>query len=36
MTADQWLKWIVGPGWSPSGVMVNGVYKDGVSAMVEE
>jgi hypothetical protein len=35
LTADQWLEWIVGPGWSPSGMLVNGVYKDGVSAMVE-
>jgi len=35
-TAEQWLKFIVGPGWSPSGIMVNGVYKSGVSAMVED
>lgn len=35
MSVDQWLKWIVGPGWSPSGMTVNGVYKDGVTAMME-
>jgi len=36
MSADQWLKWIVGPGWSPSGIMINGVYKSGVEAMIKE
>jgi len=35
MSADRWLEWIVGPGWSPSGMMINGVYKDGVAAMTE-
>lgn len=31
MSAENWLKWIVGPGWAPSGV--GGL--DGVAAMVE-
>lgn len=35
LSADQWLEWIVGPGWSPSGIMTNEGYKDGVAAMIE-
>lgn len=35
MTADRWLNWIVGPGWAPSGIMMNGVYQDGVAALTE-
>lgn len=35
MSADRWLQWIVGPGWSPSGMLVNGVFKSGVEVMTE-
>jgi hypothetical protein len=35
MSAEQWLKWIVGPGWAPSAVITNGVYQDGVAAICE-
>jgi hypothetical protein len=35
MSADRWLKWITGPGWAMSGMIVNGVYKSGVEAMTE-
>lgn len=34
-TYEQWLKFICGDGWAPSGVMVNGEYKSGVEAMAE-
>lgn len=33
-TAEKWLEWIVGPGWAPSGVITNGVYQDGVNAVL--
>lgn len=36
MSADRWLKWIVGPGWSPSGIMSGGVYQDGISALTAD
>lgn len=35
MSADRWLEWIVGPGWSPSSIMTSEGYKDGVNAMAE-
>lgn len=35
ITADQWLEWIVGPGWAPSGAIVDGTYKDGITAMTK-
>lgn len=36
MSADKWLKWITGPGWSPSAVGIGADIKDGVAAMVED
>lgn len=35
MSAERWLEFIVGPGWAPSGIMTNGVYKSGVEALTE-
>jgi hypothetical protein len=35
MSADEWFKWIIGPGWSPSGFMTNEGYKDGVAGMIQ-
>jgi hypothetical protein len=32
---ESWLKWINGPGWSFSAVVQNGVFKDGVQAVVD-
>ena len=34
MTTEQWLSWITGPGWAPSGIMQGGVYVDGVEGTV--
>ena len=34
MSVSQWLEFITGPGWAPSGVVVDGVFKDGVAASV--
>lgn len=33
ISAERWLEWITGPGWSPSGMTTSEGYKDGVAAM---
>lgn len=34
-TYEQWLKFIHGPGWSPSMVVTNGQVMSGVAAVTE-
>ena len=31
---EAWLKFILGPGWAPTGVMQGGVFENGVAASV--
>jgi hypothetical protein len=33
---DDWLKFINGPGWAPSTIIINGQMKSGVKGMVDE
>ena len=34
-TFEEWMAFINGPGWAPSGAIINGQYKNGVQAMKE-
>lgn len=35
MTADDWEKFIRGPGWAPSAMITNGVFQSGTKAIVD-